>query len=100
MITFNNFKSHFIFMSSGEDNKSVLDIAKEKLAEVFESTTPKEEELKEEVWEDLSKIYYKYNDAIQKQAFREVFQEIAHKINTNNWKLVYSKLYRLAKGSD
>ena len=37
--------------------------------------------MKDEVWLDLSRIYYKYEDTTQKQAFREVVLEMSDKIN-------------------
>jgi len=52
------------------------------------------EEFKEEVWNDLSAIYYKYETEEQKRAFREVIYEICEKINEGKWDSVYKKLYR------
>jgi len=51
--------------------------------------------MKDEVWVDLSRIYYKYEDIVQKQAFREVLLELSEKINEGNWESVYKKLYRI-----
>jgi len=61
---------------------------------------PNEVELDEimgEVWEDLSALYYKYEDEDQKKAFREVMNEIALKINEGKWESVYNKLYRVGQ---
>ena len=51
-------------------------------------------EFKEEVWNDLSAIYYKYETEEQKRAFREVMYEICEKIKEGKWDSVYNKLYR------
>ncbi len=52
------------------------------------------QEVKSEVWKELSLIYYKYEDGYQKKAFREVISEISENINDGNWGTVYNKLYR------
>jgi len=52
------------------------------------------QEVKTEVWQELSLIYYKYEDSYQKRAFREVLSEISESINDGNWGTVYGKLYR------
>ncbi len=52
------------------------------------------QEVKKEVWKELSLIYYKYEDNYQKRAFREVISEISESINDGNWGTVYNKLYR------
>lgn len=54
-------------------------------------------EVKGEVWESLSSIYYKYEDDTQKRAFREVLCEMSEKISDGNWKAVYKKLYSLER---
>lgn len=51
--------------------------------------------MKDEVWLDLSRIYYKYEDMTQKKAFREVVLEMSDKINDGNWEAIYKKLYRI-----
>jgi hypothetical protein len=51
--------------------------------------------MKDEVWLDLSRIYYKYEDITQKKAFREVVLEMSDKINEGKWETVYKKLYRI-----
>ena len=52
------------------------------------------QEVKTEVWKELSLIYYKYEDSHQKRAFREVISEISECLNNGNWGSVYNKLYR------
>jgi hypothetical protein len=50
--------------------------------------------IKEEIWQDLSALYYKYEDDEQKRAFREVMYDICDKISEGKWESVYRKLYR------
>ena len=81
-------------MSSSEP----FDLLKEKVWEVITKIFPLIDvditEIKEEVWTDLSKIYYKYEDENQKRAFREVIKEISEKIQKDKWDTVYKKIYR------
>jgi hypothetical protein len=52
---------------------------------------------KNEVWSDLSAIYYKYEDSDQKRAFREVISEISENVKEGKWQSVYKKLYSVDK---
>ena len=52
---------------------------------------------KSEVWSDLSAIYYKYDDGVQKKAFREVISEISDNVKEGKWQSVYKKLYSVDK---
>jgi len=52
------------------------------------------EAIKEEIWADLSALYYKYEDEVQKKAFRNVMQDICDKMSQGKWDSVYKKLYR------
>jgi len=52
------------------------------------------EDMKQEVWSDLSRLYYKYEDDEQKKAFREVMHEISEKIDEGKWDVIYNKLRR------
>ena len=56
-------------------------------------------EMKKEVWEDLSALYYKYEDKLQKKAFREVIYEISEKVNDDKWDNIYERLYRIKRSS-
>jgi hypothetical protein len=56
---------------------------------------PNFDDIKNEIWEDLSNISYKYEYDRQKVAFREVMVEISQKIERGKWSNVYQKLYRL-----
>ena len=53
--------------------------------------------IKDEVWADLSALYYKYEDNDQKRAFREVVREISTKITEGRWQTIYKRLYRTEK---
>ncbi len=70
---------------------------KVKVKEVIDQILPSGEveltEIKEEIWTDLSALYYKYEDKDQKKAFREVMYDICEKINDDKWDSVYRKLY-------
>ena len=48
-----------------------------------------------EVWQDLSAVYYKYEDEYQKKAFRQVVNDISKKIEAGNWDSIYKRLYRI-----
>ena len=52
------------------------------------------EDMKQEVWSDLSRLYYKYEDDEQKKAFREVMHEISEKIDEGKWDVIYNKMRR------
>ncbi len=52
-------------------------------------------EIQSEVWRDLSAVYYKYEDEIQKKAFRQVVADISKKIEAGNWNSIYKRLYRI-----
>jgi len=71
---------------------------KEKIRSAIVSILPPKEidldEVKDEVWTELSRLYYKYEDESQKRAFREVMQEIGEKLSEGKWNTVYHKLYQ------
>lgn len=52
-------------------------------------------EVQGEVWQDLSAVYYKYEDEFQKKAFRQVVADISKKIEAGNWNSIYKRLYRI-----
>lgn len=71
-----------------------------KIAEAVDGVFPPstQDELRERVWEDLSKLYYKYGaDSDQQKAFREVLREVSVKLAEGKWESVYKKLYREEK---
>jgi hypothetical protein len=53
------------------------------------------ETIKQDVWRDLSAVYYKYEDNTQKKAFREILLEISEKMNEGKWDSVYRKLHSI-----
>ena len=55
------------------------------------------EKMKNDIWKDMSAIYYKYEIVEQKQAFREIIGEISEKMIEKRWDNVYKKLYDAKK---
>jgi len=49
---------------------------------------------KQEIWTDLSHLYYKYDHPHQKTAFREVIKETSHTINEGRWPTAHKRIYR------
>ncbi len=84
-----------------EDNEEDDDGIILPLERVVEKVLPEEpgyKSLKEEIWIDLSDIYYKYDSTHEQQkAFREVMYAISDKIQVGKWETVYHKLYRIEK---
>jgi len=74
--------------------ETLKEVIREAISMIIPSTDVEIDEIKDEVWSDLSKIYYKYEDETQKRAFREVMKEIAEKITDDRWASVYRKIYR------
>ena len=64
-------------------------------SQIVPSKTISMEKAKQEVWRDLSLVYYKYEDGTQKRVFREILSEISERIHEGNWDSVYRKLYRI-----
>jgi tRNA A37 methylthiotransferase MiaB len=81
-------------MTASEPLDSLKEMIREAIAKLFPSIDVDLEEVKDEVWTDLSRIYYKYEDEAQKRAFREVMREIAEKMQGDRWETVYKKIYR------
>lgn len=81
-------------MTASEPLDSLKEMIREAIAKIFPSIDVDLEEIKDEVWTDLSRIYYKYEDEGQKRAFREVMREIAEKMQDDRWETVYKKIYR------
>ena len=67
------------------------------LSKLLPSKETNLQNIKDEVWADLSALYYKYEDSDQKRAFREVVREISQKITEDRWQTVYKKFYRSEK---
>jgi len=54
----------------------------------------------EDIWTELSDLYYKYEDDAWKSAFREVFYYISEKVQENKWPTVYKNLYRRGRAAE
>ena len=74
--------------------KSIRNIGKF-FSKVIPAKTISMETIKQDVWKDLSTVYYKYEDSAQKRAFREILLEISDRINEGKWDTVYRKLYSI-----
>lgn len=81
-------------MPSNEHIENFKGRVKEAISKVLPKTEIDIDETKEEIWKDLSELYYKYEDGEHKKAFREILQEISDKINEGKWDTIYKKLYR------
>jgi precorrin-3B methylase len=81
-------------MTASEPLDSLKEMIRDAIEKIFPSSEVALDEIKDEVWTDLSRIYYKYEDEAQKRAFREVMKEIAEKMQDDKWVTVYKKIYR------
>ena len=72
-----------------------LDNIRNFISRVIPEKTLSIDVVKEDVWRDLSAVYYKYDDGVQKKAFREILSEISNRINDGNWDTVYRKLHSI-----
>lgn len=84
-------------MSSVKKQNGFKDMVKEVIGQILPSTEVDLGEIKEEVWQDLSALYYKYEAEDQKRAFREVMRDISDRIIEGKWESVYNKLYRMGQ---
>ena len=80
-------------MTSPEPLDAIKEVIREAISKIIPPTEVDLDEVKDEVWSDLSRIYYKYEDETQKRAFREVMKEIAEKLRDDKWETVYRKIY-------
>ena len=81
-------------MASEEKQNGFKGMVKEVIDQILPPSDVELEAIEEEVWADLSALYYKYEDEVQKKAFRNVMQEICEKMCQGKWDSVYNKLYR------
>jgi hypothetical protein len=81
-------------MTSDEKQNGFKGMVKEVIDQILPPSDVELEAIKEEIWADLSALYYKYEDEVQKKAFRQVMQEICVKMSQGKWDTVYKKLYR------
>ena len=81
-------------MATDDKQNGFKGMVKEVIDQILPPSDVELEAIKEEVWADLSALYYKYEDEIQKKAFRQVMQDICEKMSQGKWDSVYKKLYR------
>ena len=81
-------------MTSEEKQNGIKEMVKDVIDQILPPNEVEIETIKQEIWDDLSSLYYKYEDEDQKKAFREVMYEICGKISEGKWDTVYKKLYR------
>jgi hypothetical protein len=84
-------------MESEEKQTGLKNMVKDVVNHILASSEVDISEIKDEIWKDLSDLYYKYEDEDQKRAFREVMHEISDKIKDGKWENVYRKLYRIGQ---
>jgi hypothetical protein len=82
-------------MPSDDKQNGLKGIVKEVIEQILPSGEVELEDIREEIWQDLSALYYKYEDEDQKKVFREVMYDICEKIGKGKWESVYKKLYRV-----
>jgi len=81
-------------MTTPEPLDAIREAIRDVISKIIPSPDVDIDEVKEEVWADLSRIYYKYEDEAQKKAFRDIMKEISEKIQDDKWETVYKKIYR------
>ncbi len=81
-------------MASDDRQNGFKGMVKEVIDQILPPSDVELEAIKEEIWADLSALYYKYEDEVQKKAFRQVMQDICSKMSEGKWDTVYKKLYR------
>jgi hypothetical protein len=82
-------------VSDEKQQNGLKGMVKEVIDQILPSSEVELPDIKEEIWQDLSALYYKYEDEDQKRAFREVIYDICNKIQDGKWDSVYRKLYRV-----
>ena len=81
-------------MASDEKQNGLKGMVKDVIDQILPPSEVELETIKEEIWADLSALYYKYEDEEQKKAFRAVMQDICEKLSQGKWDTVYRKLYK------
>lgn len=81
-------------MASDDRQNGFKSMVKEVIDQILPPSDVELEAIKDEVWSDLSALYYKYEDEVQKKAFRKVMQDICDKMSQGKWDSVYKRLYR------
>jgi len=81
-------------MASDERQNGFKGMVKDVIDQILPPSDVELEAIEDEIWDDLSALYYKYEDEVQKKAFRKVMQDICNKMSEGKWDSVYKKLYR------
>ena len=82
-------------MASDEKQNGLKGMMKDVIDQILPPNEVELNSIKEEIWSDLSALYYKYEDEEQKRAFREVMHEICDKIEKRTMtdlELIFSML--------
>jgi hypothetical protein len=82
-------------MASDDKQNGFKGMVKDVIDQILPSGEVELTDIKDEIWHDLSALYYKYEDEDQKRAFREVMYDISNRIQEGKWDSVYKKLYRV-----
>lgn len=82
-------------MASDDKQNGFKGMVKDVIDQILPSGEVELTDIKDEIWHDLSALYYKYEDEDQKRAFREVMYDISDRIQEGKWDSVYKKLYRV-----
>ena len=82
-------------MASDDKQNGFKVMVKEVIDQILPSAEVELTDIKDEIWQDLSALYYKYEDEDQKRAFREVMYDISDRIREGKWDSVYKNLYRV-----
>jgi len=75
----------------------LLDVIVTHISRIIPYTPADATAMKEDVWTDLSALYYKYDHDIQKRAFREVMKEMSQFLSEERWPTAYKRIYRSNK---
>ena len=70
---------------------------KETLVRIIPPNNIDIEEEKNEIWKELSVVYFKYDNEVWRQAFRKVMIELYDKIGEVKWDEIYNKIYSEGK---
>jgi hypothetical protein len=84
-------------MASDDKQNGLKGMVKDVIDQILPSSQVELTDIKEEIWQDLSALYYKYEDEDQKRAFREVMYDISDRIQEGKWDSVYKSIERLTR---
>ena len=96
-------KQHLLKHIVSSTNESINNTISKAIKFISELIPPVQidlKETKEEIWKDLSALYFKYEGSYHKKAFREITHDISEKMKEGRWDKVYKKLYYLEQKSN